>query len=400
MKRLTTIMMCLLAMMAASLSAKAQEVTITLFPGWNWISYPKAETQDISSALGDFEPVNGDMLKSQFGSAVYSNGYWRGSVTHFIPGWGYKYYSNRTEVVSFVFGEAAPQLTVTTVEPAEITATSAISGGSITSNDGSYIYVFQKGICWATYPNPMMMNDFFMENGSGSESFTAEMTDLTPNTVYYVRAYAVTLNGTIYGDELSFTTLNHEYVDLGLPSGTLWATCNVGAEYPEAYGDYFAWGETVPKSVYDWSTYQYCNGGISALTKYCNDASNGYNGFVDNLTILLPEDDAATANWGPGWRMPTKAEWEELYNNTTCTWTTQNNVSGRLFTANNGNSLFLPAAGNSLFYPGSDGLYWSSSLFAEEPNGAWSFCFSSDDYDTRGVIRIWGLYVRAVRFSV
>lgn len=79
-------MMCLLAMMAASLSAKAQEVTITLFPGWNWISYPKAETQDVSTALGDFEPVNGDMLKSQFGNAVYSNGYWRGSVTHFIPG--------------------------------------------------------------------------------------------------------------------------------------------------------------------------------------------------------------------------------------------------------------------------------------------------------------------------
>ena len=206
MKRLSTIMTCLLAMMAASMSAKAQEVTITLFPGWNWISYPKAETQDISTALGDFEPVNGDMLKSQFGNAVYSNGYWRGSVTHFIPGWGYKYYSNRTEMVSFVFGEAAPQLTVTTAEPTEITAISAVSGGSITSNDGSYVFVLEKGICWATHPSPMVMDDFFTENGSGAESFTAEMTDLTPNTVYYVRAYAVTLDGTIYGEELSFAT--------------------------------------------------------------------------------------------------------------------------------------------------------------------------------------------------
>ena len=206
MKRLTTIMMCLLAMMAASLSAKAQEVTITLFPGWNWISYPKAETQDISSALGDFEPVNGDMLKSQFGSAVYSNGYWRGSVTHFIPGWGYKYYSNRTEVVSFVFGEAAPQLTVTTAEPTEITAISAISGGSLTSSDGSYIVVLEKGICWATHPNPTVMNDFHTENGSGINSFTSEMTDLNFNTIYYVRAYAVTDSGTTYGEEMSFTS--------------------------------------------------------------------------------------------------------------------------------------------------------------------------------------------------
>ena len=206
MKRLTTIMMCLLAMMAASLSAKAQEVTITLFPGWNWISYPKAETQDISSALGDFEPVNGDMLKSQFGSAVYSNGYWRGSVTHFIPGWGYKYYSNRTEVVSFGFGEEAPQLIVTTAEPTEITAISAISGGSLTSSDGSYIVVLEKGICWATHPNPTVMNDFHTENGSGINSFTSEMTDLNFNTIYYVRAYAVTDSGTTYGEEMSFTT--------------------------------------------------------------------------------------------------------------------------------------------------------------------------------------------------
>ena len=272
MKRLSMIMVCLFAMMAAGLSAKAQEVTITLYPGWNWISYPKAEVQDINTALGDFVPVNGDMIKSQFSNSTYANGYWRGGVTHFIPGLGYKYYSNRTEVVSFVFGESAPQLTVTTAEPTEITANSAVSGGSITSNDGNYIYVFMKGICWAAHPNPMVMNDSFTENGSGAESFTAEMTDLTPNTVYYVRAYAVTLNGTTYGNELSFTTLDdggnyHEYVDLGLPSGLLWATCNVGADTPEDYGDYFAWGEISTKSTYNWNTYQYCMGSSTTMTK-------------------------------------------------------------------------------------------------------------------------------------
>ena len=207
MKRLSTIMMCLFAMMEASLSAKAQEVTITLYPGWTWISYPKAEVLDINTALGDFVPMEGDVIKSQFSSSAYVNGYWKGGVTHFMPGWGYMYYSNRTDVVSFVFGEAAPQLTVTTAEPTEITANSAVSGGSITSNDGNYVFVLEKGICWATHPNPMVMNDSYTESGSGAENFTAEMTELSPNTVYYVRAYAVTLDGTFYGDELSFATV-------------------------------------------------------------------------------------------------------------------------------------------------------------------------------------------------
>ena len=138
---------------------------------------------------------------------------------------------------------------------------------------------------------------------------------------------------------------DHAYVDLGLPSGLLWAACNVGANAPEEYGDYFAWGETQPKDVYNWSTYQYCMGSNNTLTKYCTDPNYGYNGFTDNLTILLPEDDAATANWGNGWRMPTKEEWQELLDNTTVTWTQQNGVNGRLFTGSNGNSLFLPAAG-------------------------------------------------------
>ena len=95
----------------------------------------------------------------------------------------------------------------------------------------------------------------------------------------------------------------HEYVDLGLPSGTLWATCNVGATTPEGYGDYFAWGETTPKSVYNWDTYQYSNGGYTYIdefrpyfTKYCNKSEYGYNGYTDTLTILQAGDDAATAN--------------------------------------------------------------------------------------------------------
>ena len=215
---------------------------------------------------------------------------------------------------------------------------------------------------------------------------------------------------TVIGDRTlgAYFTLNggsgdHAYVDLGLPSGTLWATCNVGAENSEDYGDYFAWGETQPKDTYNWSTYQYCMGSSNTLTKYCSNSSNGYNEYTDNLTTLLPEDDAATVNWGNGWRMPTKEEFEELYNNTTVTWTTQNGVNGRLFTASNGSSLFLPAAGyrssSSLCSAGSYGYYRSSSLNTDNPGSAWYFGFLSGSYDMYSYYRYLGQSVRPVRLG-
>ena len=172
---------------------------------------------------------------------------------------------------------------------------------------------------------------------------------------------------------------DYEYVDLGLPSGLLWATCNIGSNSPEGYGDYFAWGETDNKVSYEVANYKFAAEGSDELhpqlTKYCNIPSYGYNGFTDNLTTLLPEDDAATANWGNGWRLPTKKDWEELFNNTTHTWTPQNNVNGVLLTAENGNTLFLPAAGfrsdNILWYAGGFFNYQSSSLYKGEGNEPW-----------------------------
>lgn len=172
------------------------------------------------------------------------------------------------------------------------------------------------------------------------------------------------------GIEVIVSTSNN-YVDLGLPSGILWATHNVGAHVPEEYGDYFAWGETCPKDYYGWSTYQYCNGSSNTITKYCNNSEYGNDGYTDNLNILLPEDDAAAVNWGNGWRIATEEEWQELYQNTTVSDVYQNGVRGELFTASNGNSIFLPASGlrtaNELRACGSDGLYWSSSLDLDHP---------------------------------
>jgi hypothetical protein len=171
-----------------------------------------------------------------------------------------------------------------------------------------------------------------------------------------------------------------ELVDLGLPSGLKWASFNLGATTPEEYGDYFSWGETLPKSNYNWSTYKWCNGSWNTLTKYCTDS---YTGFKDNKTVLDPEDDAATVALGGSWRMATNAEWTELGTKCTWTWTTQNGVKGRLVTGPNGNSIFLPAAGyrdgTSLSDAGSYGYCWSSSLRTDLPRYAYDVDFNSSD---------------------
>ena len=131
----------------------------------------------------------------------------------------------------------------------------------------------------------------------------------------------------------------HEYVDLGLPSGLLWATCNVGATAPEQYGDYFAWGETTGydegKTDFSWSTYKYCKVNYHFLTKYCTDSGFSFNDAADDKTVLDLVDDAARANWGGDWRMPTHEEWSELYGNCSSEWTTLNGVNGHLFTSKN-----------------------------------------------------------------
>lgn len=177
-----------------------------------------------------------------------------------------------------------------------------------------------------------------------------------------------------------------EYVDLGL--SVKWATYNVGATKPEEYGDYYAWGETETKSTYNLSTYKWCNGSVWSLTKY--NTISDY-GMVDNKTILDPEDDVAHVKWGGNWRMPTKAEQDELCTNCTWTWTTLNGVNGYRVTSNKtgytDRSIFLPAAGlrsdTRLFDDGyfSCYYYWSSSLYSDYPGKAW---YSDGVTHTRG----------------
>ena len=191
----------------------------------------------------------------------------------------------------------------------------------------------------------------------------------------------------------------HEYVDLGLPSGTLWATCNVGASRPEEYGDYFAWGETEPKTNYSWETYKYCKGTNNTMTKYC-----ARYGSVDYKVELEPSDDAATVNWGSEWQMPSSEQCAELsnYRYTTTTWTTLNGVEGaRITSKSNCNSIFLPAAGfrseTRLRYAGDSGEFWSRSVHSGDINYARGLIVEFGDSDTYLNYRYLGLNVRPVR---
>ena len=194
------------------------------------------------------------------------------------------------------------------------------------------------------------------------------------------------------------TENGHEWVDLGLPSGLKWATCNVGASLPIEYGNYCAWGEIKTKEKYNGDTYKWS--GNEQTIKYNADSSFGT---VDNKTTLDPEDDAAAANWGGKWRMPTDDEWTELRENCTWTWTADHQgtgIAGRVVTGPNGNSIFLPAAGyrciGNLYGAGAESIYWSSSLGTDDSSFALNVYFNSGNVGRGSNYRFDGLSVRPV----
>ncbi len=203
-------------------------------------------------------------------------------------------------------------------------------------------------------------------------------------------------------DEVTTDTENgHAWIDLGL--SVKWATCNVGATNPEEYGNYYAWGETETKktkSEYFWDTYKY-GSEYDELTKYCTNSSYGKDGFTDGRTTLEAADDAATANWGAKWRMPTDAEWQELIDNCTWNWTKLNGVNGYEVKGSNGNTIFLPAAGYRRYddymdRAGGYGDYWSSSLSTDPPYDAWRANFDSGNVCRSDYRRCFGRSVRPV----
>lgn len=183
-------------------------------------------------------------------------------------------------------------------------------------------------------------------------------------------------SGTETKPTVTVTKDGHEAVDLGLPSGLLWATCNIGTSIPENIGSYFAWGETQTKTSYTEDNYKYNNASHAGRTKY---TTGSYNETIDNKTKLDASDDVAKVKWGGKWHMPSRQDYDELFENTEKSYKKDQNGNyiGYLFTSKNGNTIFFPYTGykeeynveaptlcrywtNELKHPGSDSFAFST----------------------------------------
>lgn len=272
--------------------------------------------------------------------------------------------------------------------PVKMPAEDVVVTGGFSANKYKLTYIVDNET-YKTY-EVEYGSDITAEEAPTKEGYTFSGWSMIPTTM---PAHDVTITGTF--TEVNIST--HDYVDLGLPSGLLWATTNVGASHPEEYGSYFAWGETSPKSKYSWATYKYANGSETTLTKYCNDSSYGN---IDNKDVLDEQDDAATINWGEPWRTPTLSETQELINNCTWTQTSKNGVNGYTVTGSNGNFIFLPAGGVMQY----NGKYFTERSVVMSAN-LFTYCTSASVLNCQdgtpnywyGWDRCWGYPVRPVR---
>ena len=279
--------------------------------------------------------------------------------------------------------------TVVTKSVGEITQTTAKIVGQVTEDGGAE--VTERGACWSTEGTPTIL-DFRTVDGTGVGSYTSSLSDLAPQTTYYVRAYATNEAGTAYGEEKSFMTMDpyngHEYVDMGFQSGVKWATCNVGATTPEGYGEHYAWGEIATKETYE----------IGSCTTYGQK--------LDSISGN-PEYDAASAQWGGNWRTPRLEDMYELV--TQCEWIWAGN-GFNVVSKINGNYIFLPAAGfmntpaaiaggtEGVLDQGRWGYYWTSTPYDEKYTNkeACSLLLSSGGYQTEVALRYNGFSIRPV----
>ena len=327
-----------------------------------------------------------------------SSGSYSISVTGLNANTTYYYRAYAIVDGEYVYGDVCSfttrqNVSVTTGSAVSITSSGASLGGLISGSD----YSLTCGIIYGT-SSSLTSSSGTNKSTTSQGSYSLSVTGLKANTSYYYRAYALVDGVYKYGEVRSFTTDNgisfvngFQAVDLGLPSGLLWASCNVGAESPEEYGDYFAWGETTTKSNYT---------GSNSVTYGLSISELESRGIIDAAGNLTAAYDAATANWGEDWRMPTLDEMKELINE--CKWesTSVNGVNGRLFTGPNGNSIFLPAAGcrynESLNEAGYYGDYWSATPTSDSGYACHLYFFHNGSYGWRSRHRADGRAVRPV----
>lgn len=285
-------------------------------------------------------------------------------------------------------------------KPVNLSATTSSFQGSakVAFNDKvkSIDVTPEVGICYTDENRTPNYDDFKKELGSAMKNYSFTIMNVASGTTYYYRTYVKLLDEVYYSAVNSITTMGekpqktfingHEFVDLGLPSGLLWAKTNVGAASSSDDGDYFAWGETASKSYYDWNTYKW--GSDYNLSKYNSS---------DGKTTLDSEDDAATVNWGAPCRMPDSSEFEELCSKCDWSWNSNyNGTSGYLVKGPNGNTIFFPASGfrycDELNVHGSYGNYMSRSLYPYDSSQALIFY--------NGVFNPTGINLRSTGYTV
>ena len=337
----------------------------------------KAETNEnaVQSTAGS---LIGNIFTASFSDLSPATEY---KYRSFVTYGGVTYYANKYNT----FTTKGVVNVTSTGEASDIKGTSAVLSASVQTEgvdarDNVYV-----GLAWSTTKEAICVDGNFDSRKTSVQHvedgvFTVSLNDLSEGTTYYYASFTLVGDVYVFSSVKSFTTeeIPEGAVDLGL--SVYWASCNVGAESPEEYGDYFAWGETTTKSSYTEKNNVTYGLSISELES---------RGIIDADGNLTAAYDAATANWGNDWRMPTLDEIKELISQCTWVWTTQNGVKGRKVTGPNGNSIFLPAAGcrgnTSLISAGSLGYYWSASPYSDSYY-AYYLNFRSDYYD-------WNYYV-------
>jgi hypothetical protein len=387
---------------------------------WEWITLDGVSGYEVTGPNGNsiFLPAAGYRdHENQYRVGTYGY-YWTSSLYEPLPdGAQMIIFASSTRKISYFerssgfsvravvdFSIPEEMVSFTTGEPSEVTKNSMTASFSIdTYLTINGTIVTEQGVCYSAENEEPTIADNVVKCGTFNKgTWQCTLTGLLSGQKYYYRPYLKAANAVLYGPVISFMSLSDEVdyseyaVDLGLPSGTLWADRNVGADSPKDYGDYFAWGETEPKSTYDWNNYKWCGGSYATISKYCTDSSLGYDGFTDHNTTLEFVDDAATINWGEEWCMPTYAQYEELIS--VCTWRWYGD--GYEVVGPNGNSIFFPSAGT---YDGGTlnttvavGRYWSNSLNKDIPWSAYYVLIHSEGQGLNYSRRHIGFSVRAV----
>ena len=361
---------------------------------WTWVTVNEVGGYMVTGSNGNsiFLPAAG----FRNGTELYSCGnygyYWGGTLN--------TYESNCANLCYFFNGymgwNNGDRYCGQTVRP--VNPKTKVCKLTVTSNGNGYASIKKKADTCATVVNGTEVT--VMAKADKSYEFAGwfvadSMNSISTEPVY---TFAISKNIELVAKfKTPFDANGYDYVDLGLPSGLKWATCNVGAAKPEDFGGYYAWGETEEKNIYNWESYALCGGSENTITKYCADS---YYGTIDEKSILDYADDVARLQWGGSWRMPTSEEMLELSSKCVWEWTTLNDVNGYKITGPNGNCIFMPAAGcryaAKVDAVGKYGFYLSASLYSNNANYSSLLYFSRFSYDCYNNYRYYGHTVRPV----